>query len=115
MTAERDALAERVRVALPHGRPRREVPMFGGLSFMVDDALVVAARGDGGLLVRTDPARHDELLDVPGAGPAVMGTDRPMGPRWISVVPDGLITDAQLTFWLDVGLEAARLQTPPSS
>ncbi len=105
MTAERDALAERVRAALPQDRPVREVSMFGGVSFMVDGSMVVAARGDGRLLVRVDPARHAELLAVPGAGPAVMGTDRPMGPGWITVSPDGLGTDTRLAFWIQVGLQ----------
>lgn len=106
MSAERDALAERVRSLLPPDRPVREVSMFGGLSFMVDDAMVVAAGRDGELLVRTDPARNGELLDVPGAKPAVMGADRPMGPGWIAVGRDGVDTDVQIAFWIGVGLEA---------
>jgi hypothetical protein len=77
MTAEREALADRVRTALPQDRPVREVSMFGRLSFMVDDRMVVAVGRDGDLLVRIDPARNDELLTVPGAKPAVMGADRP--------------------------------------
>ena len=79
--------------------------MFGGVSFMVDDSMVVAVGRDGDLLVRIDPARHDELLNVPGAMPAVMGADRPMGPGWIAVSHDGLATDEQLAFWTLVGLE----------
>lgn len=105
MTAEREALADRVRAALPHDRPVREVSMFGGLSFLVDDSMVVAARRDGDLLVRIDPARNDELLNVAGAKPAVMGADRPMGPGWITVSNDGLTADTQLAFWIHVGLE----------
>lgn len=105
MTAEREALADRIRAVLPHDRPVREVSMFGGLSFMVDESMVVAAGRVGDLLVRIDPARHDELLDVPGARPAVMGADRPMGPGWIRVSQDGLATDEQLAFWTRVGLE----------
>ena len=105
MTAERDALADRVRAALPQDRPVREVSMFGGVSFMVDDSMVVAAGRGGDLLVRIDPARNDELLSVPGARPAVMGADRPMGPGWITVSRDGLATDEQLAFWLHVGLD----------
>jgi hypothetical protein len=108
MTAERQALAERVRALLPRDREVREVPMFGGLSFMVDDAMVVAAGRDGDLLVRTDPRRHGELLDVRGAKPAVMGADRPMGPGWIAVSRDGVTTDEQVAFWIGVGLEARR-------
>ena len=106
MSAKREALADRVRALLPHDRPVREVSMFGGLSFMVDDTMAVAAGRDGDLLVRTDPARHGELLDVPGAKPAVMGTDRPMGSGWIAVSHDGLTTDEQIAFWINIGLEA---------
>jgi TfoX/Sxy family transcriptional regulator of competence genes len=105
MTAEREALAQRVRAALPPDRPVREVSMFGGLSFMVEDSMVVAAGRDGRLLVRIDPTRHDELLGLPGAEPAVMGADRPMGPGWIRVASEGLGTDEQLAFWVDVGLD----------
>ena len=117
MTAEREALADRVWAALPNDRPVREVSMFGGLSFMVDDSMVVAVGRDGDLLVRIDPARNDELLTVPGAKPAVMGADRPMGPGWITVSPDGLTTDTQLAFWIQVGLDhqAARAKTHSGS
>lgn len=107
MTAERSALADRVRAALPHDRPVREVSMFGGLSFLVDDSMVVAAGRDGDLLVRVDPARNDELLNVPGAKPAVMGADRPMGPGWITISHDGLTTEKQLACWIQVGLHQA--------
>jgi TfoX/Sxy family transcriptional regulator of competence genes len=105
MTAEREALADRIRAALPDDRPVREVSMFGGLSFMVDDSMVVAAGRNGDLLVRVDPARHDELLDVAGAKPAIMGADRPMGPGWVAIAHDGLTTDQQLAFWIQVGME----------
>lgn len=47
--------------------------MFGGLSFMVNEKMVVSVRGDGDLLVRTDPEQADELLTVKGARPAEMG------------------------------------------
>ena len=115
MTAEQDVLADRVRAALPDDRPVREVAMFGGLSFMVDGSMVVAAGRDGDLLVRIDPARRDELLGVVGAEAAVMGADRPMGPGWIRVARDGIDTDEQLAFWIGVGLEhrAAQAERRP--
>ncbi|WP_298460150.1 TfoX/Sxy family protein [uncultured Cellulomonas sp.] len=98
-------LAERVRAALPPGHAVREVAMFGGRAFMVDDAMVVSVGKDGDLLVRIDPARHEQLTARPGARPAVMGVDRPMGPGWITVAPSALDTDEELTSWLDVALE----------
>ncbi|GAA3530496.1 hypothetical protein AFL01nite_29220 [Aeromicrobium flavum] len=106
MTAEHDLLVERVRAALA-GRDVREVRMFGGLAFMVGGALAVSVGGDGGLLVRIDPARRDELLARPGARPAAMKYGRLMGEGWVQVGPEGLATDADLRSWLDVG-ESAR-------
>ena len=78
---------------------------------MVDDSMVVSASRDGDLLVRIDPARYEELLNAPGAEPAVMGADRPMGPGWITVSHDGLTTDQQLAFWTQVGLDHRAAQT----
>jgi TfoX/Sxy family transcriptional regulator of competence genes len=79
--------------------------MFGGLSFMVDDRMAVAAGRDGDLLVRTDPARYDDLLQQ-GGQPAYMGKDRPMGPGWITV-PSGTIQDnAALAYWAKVGIDS---------
>jgi hypothetical protein len=79
--------------------------MFGGLSFMVEETMVVAAGRHGDLLVRIDPTRHEKLLDVPGARPAVMGADRPMGPGWIRISPEGLATDERLAYWIEVGMD----------
>lgn len=106
-SATRDALVERVR-ALLAGRMVREVRMFGGLSFMVDEQLVVAARGEDELLVRVDPQRQDELLARPGARPATMGKDREMGPGWLAVSGPGLADDVQLASWVEIALEHQR-------
>ena len=73
MTAQKD-LVERVRDALRARNPR-EVSMFGGVSFMVEDRMVVAARREGTLLLRIDPTDAEDLLARPGAHPALMGAD----------------------------------------
>ena len=41
--------------------------MFGGVSFMINNKMVVAARDGGYLLVRADPKRSRELLAITGA------------------------------------------------
>lgn len=43
--------------------------------------MAVSALKGGGLLVRVDAGRNDELLSRPGAAQAEMGTARTMGPR----------------------------------
>jgi TfoX/Sxy family transcriptional regulator of competence genes len=105
MTDAREALAQRIRRLLTAHDDVRELNMFGGLSFMVDGRMAVAARRDGGLLLRTAPERHDELLSR-GAEPARMGADRPMGEAWLTVPPARVADDGQLAFWIAVGVES---------
>ena len=82
--------------------------MFGGLSFMVDDKMVVSVRSDGDLLVRSDPQRAEELLAVEGARPAEMRAGRAMSKGWISVDKEATATDDDLDFWLGVALDSNR-------
>jgi len=98
-------LVDRVRAALSTHPPVREVKMFGGLSFMVNGKMVVSVRGDGELLVRSDPARADQLLTAKGARTAEMGPGRAMSKSWISVSADAIATDEDLDFWIGVALE----------
>lgn len=104
----RDDLVQRVRALLADEPSTREVSMFGGRSFMVDDAMVVAARTGGALLVRVPRSRHDDLLARPGAHQAEMGTGRTMGPGWISVAPEAVTTEESLTSWLEIAMEHHR-------
>ena len=104
MMATTDDLPDRIRDALHTGRSVREVRMFGGLCFMVTDKIVLGAMGDGALLVRVDPARSQELLTVDGAKQAEMGAGRSMGPSWVSVVPEGVVEDSALNFWVEEAL-----------
>ncbi len=109
MSAGRQAradLADRVRVAVS-GRAVEEKRMFGTLAFMVDGRLLVCAWGEGDLLVRIDPDRHDELIARPGAAQAFMGPGRSMGPSWLSVAADAVADDAALSFWIDAALDYA--------
>jgi len=107
MPDERDALPQRIRGLLARHDDVRELNMFGGLSFMVDGRMAVAARRDGGLLVRTAPGRRDDLLRR-GAEPAAMAAGRAMGEGWLTVPPALLDDDAELAFWLAVGLESGK-------
>ncbi len=46
--------------------------MFGGLAFLVAGNMAIAASGQGGVLVRVDPATTDELIRTTPARVAVM-------------------------------------------
>lgn len=57
-------LADRVRQVVRQEPGLSERRMFGGLAFMVHARMAVAATSEG-LMVRTDPARSDALVDEP--------------------------------------------------
>jgi TfoX/Sxy family transcriptional regulator of competence genes len=75
-----------------------EKKMFGGLGFMVDGNLAIAASRRGGLLVRTDPADSAEVLGLPGVEPMEPG-GRPM-PGWVFVEATALSTETDLGPWV---------------
>lgn len=105
VTTDHASLTDRIRATLAAERSTREVTMFGGLSFMVNDKMVVAMRSDGTMLVRVDPERNRELVALPGAGLAEMGAGRAMGRSWISVAEEAIATDERLSFWVGTALE----------
>ena len=108
--AHDEGLADRIRDALA-ATPSREVKMFGGLSFLVNERMIVSASRDGALLVRADPDQADELLATPGAQPAEMGVGRAMGNSWISVAGETIASDENLDFWIGVALEYNEKET----
>jgi hypothetical protein len=109
MTYDRE-LADRIRAALSAEPGVTEKSMFGGLAFLVDGSLAVAASGKGGLMVRCDPARADELTAADGVARMVMRGREMDG--WLRVGLDAVRTDAALRRWVDVGLDQARSLPP---
>jgi hypothetical protein len=99
-------LAERMREAL-HGRQGiAEKRMFGGLAFLVGGNMAISASGQGGALVRVDPARSDHLVDTTTAEVAIM-RGRPM-PGWLRVPAEDLRTLDQVAEWVRIGTDYAR-------
>lgn len=99
-------LADRVRELLGDGSPVTEQKMFGGLAFLVAGKMAVAASGQGGLLVRVDPARADRLLATTNARPMEMKGRAVQG--WLHVDGDDLRTKRQLAQWIAIGTATAR-------
>ncbi len=104
-------LADRLRSLLADEPVLTEKPMFGTRCFMVGDKLLVCAMKNGGLLVRVDPAEHEDLLGHPGAAQAEMGPGRTMGPGWIEVAPSAIADAAGLGVGVDEALAHNRVIT----
>ena len=101
-----EQLAERVRDLLGDEAGVTEKRMFGGLAFLVEERLTVAASSHGGLMVRVDPAQEDDLLADPHVEPVVM-RGRPMS-GWLHVRPAGVAAEDDLGRWVRRGVERAR-------
>jgi TfoX/Sxy family transcriptional regulator of competence genes len=99
-------LADRIRELIGAGSPFSEKRMFGGLAFLVGGHLAIAASGQGGVLVRADPAKMDKLVATTAARVAEM-RGRPMS-GWLRVAPEHLRTKRQLSRWVTVGASYAR-------
>ena len=101
-----EELASRIRELLadePHVTERR---MFGGLAFLVNGNMAVAASGQGGLLVRVDPAESEGLVATTNARPMEM-RGRPMQ-GWLRVDPEEVRADRELASWVERGVTYAR-------
>jgi TfoX/Sxy family transcriptional regulator of competence genes len=57
-----EELAERIRELIAGQSHLTEKKMFGGLAFLVGGNMAVAASGQGGLMVRVDPADSERLI-----------------------------------------------------
>ena len=84
--------------------------MFGGIAFLVRGNMAIAASGQGGLLVRVDPANSDRLVTKTAARPLVM-RGRPMA-GWLRVSSDAVRTRRALARWADLGTAFARSLPP---
>jgi TfoX/Sxy family transcriptional regulator of competence genes len=99
-------LAERIRELLRDEADVTERKMFGGLAFLIGGNMAVAASGQGGALVRVDPARSDRIVATTDARPMEMRGREMQG--WLRVTPEHLRTKRQLARWVTLGATYAR-------
>jgi hypothetical protein len=99
-------LANRIRELLSGERGVEEKAMFGGLAFLINGNMSVAASRQGGLLVRVPPDDTEKLLDREHVSAMVMGGREPRG--WLLVAADGLKTKRQLQSWVTRGVGYAK-------
>lgn len=104
-----EGLATRIREVIGGESGLNERKMFGGLAMLLNGNMAVGVRNDG-MIVRTHPDQHEQLMGEQGARPFDL-TGRPMK-GWIVVDPSGCAEDDDLRRWIDRGLAYARSLPP---
>jgi TfoX/Sxy family transcriptional regulator of competence genes len=101
-----EELAARIRELVADEPGLIEKKMFGGLAFLIGGNMAVAASGEGGVLVRVDPAGSDRLVATTSARPMEMRGREMRG--WLRVSADDLRSRRQLAKWVALGTTYAR-------
>jgi TfoX/Sxy family transcriptional regulator of competence genes len=104
-----EQLAARIRDLVADEAGLTEKKMFGGLAFLVEGNMAVAASGQGGLLVRIDPAESAELVETTPAVEMEMRGRSMAG--WLRL-DSADVEDEDLSGWVDRGVSFARALPP---
>jgi TfoX N-terminal domain len=99
-------LAYRLRDLIQHEPGFSEKKMFGGLAFLINGHMAVAASREGGLLLRVDPAQTETVLRDKHAEPFEMRGRSMSG--WLRIIPAGTTSDDELERWVAIGVAYAK-------
>ena len=103
-------LANRIREVVADERGVTEKRMFGGLAFLINGNMAVSASGQGGLLLRVDPAQGETLLKEPRARPFEMRGREMSG--WLRVDAAKISDDEEFRRWVTRGVAYAKSLPP---
>ena len=101
-----EELADRIRELVSAQKGLTEKKMFGGLAFLIGGNMAVAASGQGGLMVRVDPAQSDALTSSTKARLMEMRGRQMDG--WLRLDSADGKTQRQLAKWVELGTAYAR-------
>ena len=101
-----EELADRIRELVGTESDLTEQKMFGGLAFLIGGNMAVAASGQGGVLVRVDPAQSDTLVATTNARLMEMRGRQMQG--WLRVGAEDLRSERELAVWVERGTTYAR-------
>ncbi len=105
-----EELADRIRDVVQDEPGISEKRMFGGLAFLVNGNMAVSASGQGGLLLRIDPADAASLVEERHVRRFEMRGREMDG--WLHVGVEAVDTDDELRRWVSHGLGYARSLAP---
>ena len=105
-----EQLADRIRTLIGAEAGLTEQKMFGGLAFLIGGNMAVAASGQGGLLVRVDPAQSETLVATTNARLREMRGRQMKG--WLRVDSADVPSERELAEWVERGTAYARSLPP---
>lgn len=105
-----EQLADRIRTLIGVEAGLTEQKMFGGLAFLIGGNMAVAASGQGGLLVRVDPAQSETLVATTNARLMEMRGRQMKG--WLRVDSADVPSEHELAEWVERGTAYARSLPP---
>ncbi len=98
-------LAERIRSTLKTYPGVVEKKMFGGVGFILRGNMACGVQGND-LLVRVGVENNDKALSRSFVRPFMVMPGKPMA-GWILVTPEGITTDQDLQYWVELGYQYA--------
>jgi TfoX/Sxy family transcriptional regulator of competence genes len=101
-----EELADRIRDLVAGEPALTEQKMFGGLAFLIGGNMAIAASGQGGILVRVDPAESETLVASTDARLMEMRGRQMQG--WLRVDSEHVRTERLLAKWVKLGTTYAR-------
>ena len=104
-----EALASRIRERMVEESGLTERKMFGGIGWMLDGNMAVAAGSKGSLMLRVDPSAAEDLLGE-HCQPMEMGGRSMKG--WLLVDREALVDDESLHEYMQHGIDYARTFPP---
>ena len=105
-----EELAHRIREVVQAESGLTEQRMFGGVAFLINGNMAVSASGQGGLLLRVDPAQTEDLVQPPQVRRFQMRGREMDG--WLHLEPSAVHADADFRRWVTIGVEYARSLPP---
>jgi TfoX/Sxy family transcriptional regulator of competence genes len=106
--AYEEEFAERIRELVEDEPGLAEKRMFGGLAFLINGNMAVSASGQGGLLLRVDPAQTESFIQQPHARRFQMRGREMNG--WLHI--DEGVTPEEFRRWVEIGVSYARSLPP---
>ena len=105
-----EQLADRIRAHVEHEKGLTEKRMFGGLAFLINGRMAVAAGSTGDVMLRVDPKDTERLLQLPNASPVEMRGREMVG--WLNLDANLISSEDEMAEWIQRGVSYAKSLPP---